>query len=243
MPPPTTPTPLRILLVEDNVSLAERLCQYLAQHRVTSTIAHDLPTARDLITTMPFDAVVLDLTLGDDDGLTLAREIVARDGPPIVIASARGDEVERVIGLESGADDYLAKPYSFRELLVRVRLVVRRWTQPRQHGPRIATFGRWRVDLVERSVTHAGERVDLTPGDFALLEAFLKEPNRVLTRADLMAMSMRDDEKVFDRAIDVTVARLRARLEETPSRPTLIQTVRGAGYRFSAAVQWVSEFD
>jgi two-component system, OmpR family, response regulator len=236
---------LRVLLVEDDAALGQRVQAYLTSHRVDATHVADLASARALLTRQGFDVVVLDLMLNDGDGMDLAREVSLHGGPPIVITSARVEEADRVLGLELGADDYMVKPYSFRELLARIRVVHRR----RSDGTairvrRVAVFAGWRADLAAHRLTDtAGREIALTEGEFVLLVALLNQPHRVLTRATLLALTNHDDAEVFDRTIDVLVARLRRKLETADSPQMLIQTVRGEGYRFSVSVSWHDTLD
>jgi two-component system, OmpR family, response regulator len=230
-----------VLLVEDDDLLSQRLSEYLSGRGFGVTIVESLPSARDLLKRHAFDAVVLDLNLGRDDGLVLARELAARGGPPVVIASARIEESDRVLGLELGADDYLVKPYSFRELFARLKVVIRRAQDggARFSSRRVARFGRWTADLTaQRVFDESGEEVVLTAGEMDLLKVFLDHPDRVLLRNQLVSMTHTDDAEVFDRAIDVLVGRLRRKLEVDPRRPQLIRTVRTEGYRFTGRVEW-----
>jgi two-component system OmpR family response regulator len=229
-----------VLVVEDDELLASRLSEYLSARGVSATPVGTLRTARQMLKRHQFDVVVLDLNLGEHDGLALARELSENCGPPVVIASSRVDESDRVLGLELGADDYVVKPYSFRELLARLKVVVRR-TRSARRSPRrrVATFGRWTFDAsAMRLADQAGREVPVTGGEMALLRVFIEHPDRVLLRSQILALTKRSDADVFDRAIDVLVGRLRRKIEEDPKRPRLILTVRGEGYRFAADVKW-----
>jgi two-component system, OmpR family, response regulator len=234
-----------VLVVEDDEVLATRLCEYLSARGMSATPVETLTSARQMLKRHQFDAVVLDLNLGEHDGLALARELAENAGPPVVIASSRIDESDRVLGLELGADDYLVKPYSFRELLARIKVVLRRTrTARRSPSRRIATFGRWTFDASAlRLADHAGREVPVTGGEMALLRVFIEHPDRVLLRSQILALTKRSDAEVFDRAIDVLVGRLRRKIEEDPKRPRLILTVRGEGYRFAADVKWSASAD
>jgi DNA-binding response OmpR family regulator len=230
-----------VLLVEDDDMLSKRLAEYLSERGFGVTSVESLASARDLLKRHTFDAVVLDLNLGRDDGLVLARELAARGGPPVVIASSRIEESDRVLGLELGADDYLVKPYSFRELLARLKVVIRRAHDggARLSSRRVAKFAQWTVDLTAlRLFDASGREVMLTAGEMDLLKVFLDHPDRVLLRNQLVSMTHSDDAEVFDRAIDVLVGRLRRKLETDPRRPQLIRTVRTEGYRFTGRVEW-----
>ena len=229
-----------VLIVEDDEMLATRLSEYLTARGMAATPVETLMSARQMLKRHQFDVVVLDLNLGEHDGLTLARELAENAGPPVVIASSRIDESDRVLGLELGADDYLVKPYSFRELLARIKVVVRRTrTARRVPRRRIATFGRWTFDAsAMRLADQSGREIPVTGGEMALLRVFIEHPDRVLLRSQILSLTKRSDAEVFDRAIDVLVGRLRHKIEEDPKRPRLILTVRGEGYRFAADVKW-----
>src|SRR5262245_1976645 len=164
-----------VLLVEDDDLLSTRVAEYLTDHGFHVTAAASLSSARDLVKRHSFDVVVLDLNLGRDDGLDLARELAARGSPPVVIASARIEEPDRVLGLELGADDYLVKPYSFRELHARLKVVIRRFHESgARSSRRIAKFARWTVDLTARRLfDESGQEVELTAGEMDLLKVFL----------------------------------------------------------------------
>jgi len=220
--------------------LAMRVCEYLNSRGMSATPVEDLATARQMLKRHQFDVVVLDLNLGEHDGLTLARELAENAGPPVVIASSRIDESDRVLGLELGADDYLSKPYSFRELLARIKAVLRRSASTRRSpSRRIARFGKWTFDASAlRLADQAGREVPVTGGEMALLRVFIENPDRVLLRSQILSLTKRSDAEVFDRAIDVLVGRLRRKIEDDPKRPRLILTVRGEGYRFAADVKW-----
>jgi two-component system OmpR family response regulator len=242
---PSEPHRLRVLIVEDDVALSRRVESYLTSNGVSVTTVVDLTSARALLALHVFDVVVLDLILEHEDGLMLTREFATHGGPPIIITSGRLEEADRVLGLELGADDYLIKPYSFRELLARIRVVRRRSQEGTGLRARhILHFGDWIVDLTARTVASlAGTHVQLTQGELELLRVFLEHPHRVLSRSTLLSLTSHDDANVFERTIDVLVARLRHKLESDPNRPTLIQTVRGEGYRFSQNVTWEESRD
>jgi DNA-binding response OmpR family regulator len=227
-------------LVEDDLALANRLTEYLSGRGIPTTAVNTLSAARDLLRRHDFDVVVLDLNLGNEDGLVLARELSASGGPPVVITSSRVDEPDRVLGLELGADDYLVKPYSFRELLARLKAVGRRREgRPTMTARRVAHVGPWIIDLTAHRVRdEQGHEVTITPGEMTLLRVFLEHPDRVLLRHQIIALSGRSDTEVFDRAIDVLVGRLRRKLEPDPKHPQLIRTIRGEGYRLTAQVHW-----
>jgi len=198
---------------------------------------------RQALTHSVVDLILLDLKLRAEDGLTLAREVRAKSSTPIIILTSRKDDIDRVMGLELGADDYVTKPFNPRELVARIRAVLRR-TQP-SNASRVGAeplkalrFSGWELNLRTRQLISAdGERVELTQSDFALLSAFLSAPQRTLSRDQLLELSRGHDDEVFDRSIDVQILRLRRKLESDPSRPELIKTERGAGYFLNARVE------
>lgn len=197
-----------------------------------------------------FDLVTLDLTLPDLDGLSVARQVRERSRVPIIMVTGKGDMVDRVVGLELGADDYIAKPFHLREVLARVRAVLRRAPATGSGGETPSagggsrgslTFDRWRMDLDRREVVdQAGVPAHLTSGEFGLLEVFVQHPNRVLSRDQIMDLLKGHEWSPLDRSIDNLVARLRKKVEVAPDQPTMIKTVRGLGYLFVPAVRTVA---
>ena len=228
---PMSETPsLSVLLVEDDLRLAALTREYLEGHGVA--VAHVADGRRGLDEALRgrFDAVLLDLMLPGRDGLEVCRELRARSDVPILVLTARGEEADRVMGLELGADDYLAKPFSPRELLARIRAVTRR--AKGRAGPARSTLqvGALVVDPSARRVTLDGAEVALTGYEFDLLRALAERAGRILSREQLMELAKGSAEEAFDRSIDVHVSRLRQKLGDDPKRPRLIKTVRGAGY-------------
>jgi two-component system OmpR family response regulator len=241
----TDAPPARILVVDDDTELRRMLVNYLEQQnlRVLSAAGRD-EMSRQFAVREP-SLVLLDLKLDKDDGLDLLREIRSNSDVPVIIMTGhRRDEIDRVVGLELGADDYVTKPFGLRELLARVRAVLRRQDLSRQGADREAVSGGfrfegWHLDLrTRRLLNPASVHVPLTKGEYALLVAFLMAPGRPLTREHLL-QATRVHEDAFDRSIDVQVLRLRRKLEVDPSLPRAIQTERGVGYRFSLPVQKV----
>jgi len=226
----TTPTPLLVLLVEDDLRLAALTREYLEGHGVAVVHVADGRRAQEEALTGRYDAVLLDLMLPGKDGLDVCREVRARSDVPIVVLTARGEEADRVMGLELGADDYLGKPYSPRELLARIRAVVRR--AKGRAGPALEAVrvGGLLVDPAARRVVLDGREIALTGYEFALLLALARRAGRVLAREQLMELAKGSADDAFDRSVDVHVSRLRQKLGEDPKRPRLIKTVRGAGY-------------
>jgi two-component system, OmpR family, phosphate regulon response regulator OmpR len=223
----------RILLIEDDARLAEMVQDYLRQagfrvERAGSGAAGLAYQERDA-----FDAIILDLMLPDMDGLDVCRTIRSRAAVPILMLTARGDATDRVIGLELGADDYLPKPFEPRELLARLRAVLRRG-----HGPAkadVLRFGRLEVDRGARAVRVDGEAKALTSHQFTLLLALAEHAGRVMSRHALMDLLKAQPLEAFDRSIDVHVSRIRSAIEDDPKKPRRVITVRGAGYVFAKA--------
>ena len=232
-----------ILIVDDDPEICKLVCEYFVDFGMRVSCASDGSAMRRLLAQSIVDLILLDLKLPDEDGMNLARELRARSSVPIIILTSRKDEVDRVMGLELAADDYLTKPFSPRELVARARAVLRRSqassaSSAANELPRCLRFARWELDLRTRQLRSAeGENAELTPADFALLMAFLGAPQRILSREQLLELSRNHDDEVFDRSIDVQILRLRRKLESNPSRPTLIKTERGAGYFFNARVE------
>jgi len=225
---------LTALLIEDDARLAALTRDYLESHGVVVTLASDGRRGLSEALARRHDVVLLDLMLPGKHGLDVCRELRARSDVPIVVLTARGEEADRVMGLELGADDYLAKPFSPRELLARIRAVVRRARG--QAGPslEVVRVGQLTVDPGAQRATYAGRELPLTGYEFALLKALAERAGRVLSREQLMELAGGNAEESFDRSIDVHVSRLRHKLGDDPKRPRLLKTVRGAGYLFTA---------
>jgi two-component system, OmpR family, response regulator len=233
-----------ILVVDDDRAMRALIAEYLVDQNVRVSTAADGREMARLLAAGGVDLVVLDLKLGDEDGLELIRTLRADTNLPIIVLTGhRREAVDRIVGLELGADDYLTKPFSPRELLARIRAILRRSESP---APRPAgdakrvqyRFAGWELNLRTRRLTSpSGEFVPLTKGELALLTALLQSPQRVLTREQLLAASRVHDNEVFDRSIDVQILRLRRKLEGDSSTPTLIKTERGVGYVFSVPVE------
>jgi len=233
-----TQAPNRILIVDDDPALLELLERYLGEQGFVVAGVADGDAMDRYLAESPVDLIILDLMLPGEDGLSIAKRLRASGMTPILMLSARGDDVDRIVGLEVGADDYLAKPFNPRELLARLRAILRR----RQPEPVVASaaepaeihrFGEFRLDTANRTLTRGGEPVALTGGEYALLQVFAENPNRVLSRDTLVDRLAGYERSPFDRSIDVRVTRLRRKIEVDPSAPVFIQTVWGEGYRFS----------
>jgi DNA-binding response OmpR family regulator len=223
----------RILVVDDDASLRDLVCDYLAANGYAVAGVGDGIAFRASLAGDPPDLVVLDLMLPGDDGLTLLRELRSRGGPRVIIASARGDEVDRVVGLELGADDYLAKPFGPRELLARVRAVLRRGAEAGGAARETFAFGPYRLDVDRRALSGPAGEVPLTAGEFELLHLFVTHPHHVLSRDHLITLMKGYERGPFDRSVDVRVARLRRKIEPDPESPVYLRTVWGQGYLFS----------
>lgn len=219
----------RVLIVDDDHRLFELLRDYLGAHGVTTLHAPDGATALRALETEPLDAVLLDIMMPGMNGLETLRRIRQTSRIPVLMLTARGDETDRVVGLELGADDYLPKPFGPRELLARLRAVLRR-SGPQTEGEALRA-GAVRVDVDARTVHLGGEAVELTALEFDLLVALMRRAGRVVPRGRLFELAGRGDTSVGDRTVDVHVSRLRKKLGDDP--PTLIRTVRGVGYLVS----------
>ena len=231
----TTTEPLvAVLLVEDDARLAALTREYLEGHGVVVEVARDGQAGLEAALRRRFDVVLLDLMLPRRDGLDVCREIRARSDVPIVILTARGEEADRVLGLELGADDYLAKPYSPRELLARIRAQVRRARGQVGPATKEVRVGALRLDPGARRATLHGRELPLTGYEFDLLRALAERAGRVLSREQLMELARGSAEEAFDRSIDVHVSHLRQKLGDDPKRPRWLKTVRGAGYVLAA---------
>jgi DNA-binding response OmpR family regulator len=235
-----------ILAVDDDPAFRQLIANYLSENELRVTA---VATGRDMAKMLEehaIDLVVLDLRLEAEDGMQLARQLRASSDIPVIIVTGRRDEADRVMGLEFGADDYVTKPFSPRELLARIRAVLRRYETARDLLParderrRAYRFAGWELNLrTRRLIAPDGQRVELTNGEFNLLQAFCAAPQRVLSRDQLLDLSRLYGAEVYDRSIDVQILRLRRKLEPDPARPQYIRTERGAGYVFSVPVDVV----
>lgn len=223
---------IKILVVDDDQELAAMLVRYFRQHDVEAVPAENAPMMDRLLAEQHFDLVVLDLMLPGEDGLSITRRIAP--DLPVIIVSARGEEADRITGLDLGADDYLPKPFSAHELLARIHAVLRRHEKkPPEIAHAAYAFGDYRFDATNYTLTWQGEPVRITSGDRLLLKVFCEHPRQVLTREQLVALAEEDGRLPYDRSIDVRITRLRRKIEVHPEEPCFIRTVRGAGYLFS----------
>ncbi len=235
-------TPDQILVVDDDTEIRNLLHEYLQKQGYRVTAVADGKGLRAAVATSHPDLIILDLMLPGEDGLTLCRDLRAKSEIPIIMLTARGDETDRIVGLELGADDYVAKPFSPRELLARIKSVLRRARalpenlKTEESG--LFRFAGWTLDAATRNLTSPqGVVVALSGTDFRLLKIFVDHPNRVLTRDQLIDLMLSRDAGPYDRAIDVQVSRLRQRLGEDAKEPAIIKTVRGQGYAFASHVE------
>ena len=231
-----------ILVVDDDPQIRELLEEYLTQNALRVSVVASGKQMSQILADEAIDLVILDLRLAGEDGMAIVRTLRDSSAIPIVMLTGVRDEADRVMGLELGADDYLTKPFSPRELLARIRTVLRRTkgaalTQARERQVRAYRFAEFELNLRTRRLKRDGRPVDLTNGEFNLLAALLGAPQRVLTRDQLLEASRVYDNEVYDRSIDVQVARLRPKIEADPSQPRFIVTERGVGYTFNCAVE------
>jgi len=223
----------RILLVEDDPRLADMLSEYLGQAGCRITVASLGASALKHLSSAEYDAVILDLMLPDMDGLDVCRQLRAHSDTPVLMLTGRGDAIDRIVGLELGADDYLPKPFEPRELLARLRAILRRGTRRQNSTDSPLHFGRLEIDTAARTVRLDGAVCDLTSYQFDLLVALAGKAGRVLSREALMDLVKGEEPQAFDRSIDVHMSRIRAAIEDDPKKPRRVITVRGAGYVFA----------
>ena len=237
-----------ILIVDDDVQIRDLLSEYLGQHNFRVSMARDGIEMFRVLKKVKIDLVVLDIMLPGEDGLTLCRRLREESNVLIVMLSAVADETDRVVGLEVGADDYLAKPFSPRELLARIKALIRRTSgveADKRRSQRLAElplihFNEWKLDQNKRHLIAPDKvMVPLTSSEYELLIAFLENPNRVLTRDQLLDITKGEETQPFDRTIDVQVGRLRKKIENDPKNPKMLLTVRGGGYQLNAEVKRV----
>ena len=230
----------RIVVVDDDPGIRELVSDFLGRHGYEVETAADGSGLSRALDEKPADLVVLDVMLPGEDGLQICRRLSSNNGPPVIMLSAMGEETDRIVGLELGADDYLPKPCNPRELLARVRAVLRRRGEPRPADGELGAqceFAGWRLDLVRRELRSPdGVVVNLSGGEFSLLRAMVERPERVLTRDQLLDLARGPDSDAYDRAIDVQISRLRRKLDDGGQGGELIRTVRNEGYMFMAKV-------
>ena len=240
---PLAATP-HVLAVDDDATIRQLIADYLGQNELRVTAVPDGDAMRKVLAETVVDLIVLDLRLRTEDGMALARQLRDESTIPIIMLTGRIDEADRVMGLELGADDYLTKPFSPRELLARIRTVLRRRRaevrQGRPEGIRAFRFDGWELNLNTRRLTAVGgETIPLSNGEFSLLVVMLGAPQRILSRDQLLDLSRLHNDEVFNRSVDVQIMRLRRKIEKDPSQPRYIRTERGAGYLFGVPVETV----
>jgi two-component system OmpR family response regulator len=231
-----------VLVVDDDPQIRDLLQEYLTENALRVSLASSGAQMSQILADEAIDLIILDLRLAGEDGMVIVRSLRDSSAIPIVMLTGVRDEADRVMGLELGADDYLTKPFNPRELLARIRTVLRRTkatalTQTRQREVRAYRFADFELNLRTRRLKGSGGNIELTNGEFNLLAALLSAPQRILTRDQLLEASRVHDNEVYDRSIDVTVLRLRRKIEPDPSQPTFIVTERGTGYVFSSPVE------
>lgn len=233
----------QILIVDDDVEIRDLLAHYLSKENYRVITAKNGDMIDRILSEQRIHLVILDLMLPGEDGLSICRRIRAKSAIPIIILTAKGEEIDRIIGLEMGADDYLAKPFNPRELVARIKAVLWRTTHiyrgPGREGQdETLTFDDWTINLSKRElISPGGNTVELSSGEFDLLIAFASNSERILSRDQLLDLTQGRALDMFDRSIDVQVSRLRHKIEKDPQKPVIIKTVRGAGYTFTPSVK------
>jgi two-component system, OmpR family, response regulator len=241
----TTATTLlpHVLAIDDDAAMRDLIADYLGENELRVTTGATGSDMAKALAEHAVDLVLLDLRLAGEDGMQLARKLREDSAIPIIILTGKQDEADRIMGLELAADDYVTKPFNSRELLARIRAVLRRYQTARELMPhddklRAYRFAGWELNLRTRRLSAPdGTRIDLTNGEFNLLQAFCASPQRVLARDQLLDLSRLHGAEVYDRSIDVQILRLRRKLEPDPSQPQYIKTERGAGYVFDTQVE------
>ncbi|MEZ5983130.1 MAG: response regulator [Parvularculaceae bacterium] len=233
-----------VAIVEDDSEIRDLVAGRLSADGFSVIACENAAALDEAMAGEKIDLIVLDIMMPGEDGFSACRRISAAGGPPIIILSAKGDDIDRIVGLEIGADDYLPKPFNPRELTARIRSVLRRRREPEPKqnasgdGREVYRFAGWRLDIDDRAlIDPQGASIVLSPGEFSLLAAFARHPRRVLSRDQLLDWTRGDDSTPVDRAIDVQLSRLHKKLGDDPRDPALIKTVRGDGYLFAADVR------
>lgn len=228
-----------ILLVDDEISIREPLAKYIEKQGYRVSEAQNAALARSALLSYDINLVLLDIMMPGEDGLSLCRHIAANDGPPVILLSAKDEEMDRIVGLEIGADDYISKPFSPRELLARIKTVLRRVGGSKRVTSDQSAFGfeGWTLKIREQNLINPdGILVPLSSGEFQLLKIFVERPGQVLERDQLLDLTKGREAGPFDRAIDNAISRLRRKIEHDPKNPHIIKTIWGGGYCFSAEV-------
>ncbi len=230
-----------ILLVEDDSEINQLITQYLEKHEMDVVAVSNSEAMDQALSSRAFDLLLLDLNLPGEDGFSICRRVRAQQALPIIIVTAKAEDVDKILGLEMGADDYVVKPFNSRELLARIRAVLRRADAQNRVGATLPRqtyhFAGWRMELLSREVVSpTGIKVAMTGAEFDLLHALCENPNRVLTRDQLINLTHGPTSGPFERSVDVLISRLRQKLEKDPKNPAVILTVRSEGYMFAASV-------
>ncbi|WP_363346058.1 response regulator transcription factor [Methylocystis echinoides] len=230
-----------ILLVEDDAEINQLITQYLEKHDMDVVAVSNSDAMDTALSSRAFDLLLLDLNLPGEDGFSICRRVRAQQTLPIIIVTAKGEDVDKILGLEMGADDYVVKPFNSRELLARIRAVLRRAETRNRVGAGLPRqtyhFAGWRIELLSREVVSPkGIKVAMTGAEFDLLHALCENPNRILTRDQLINLTHGPTSGPFERSVDVLISRLRQKLEKDPKNPVIILTVRSEGYMFAASV-------
>jgi two-component system OmpR family response regulator len=240
----TSPAPPHILAIDDDPAMRKLVADYLGENDVRVTAVATGAEMAQALAQHAIDLVVLDLRLAAEDGMQLARKLREEGTIPIIIVTGKQEEADRIMGLELGADDYVTKPFSPRELLARIRAVLRRYQTAREvlpargEKPRAYRFAGWELNLGSRRlISPEGQRVEITIGELNMLQAFCAAAQQVLTREQLLDLSRLNGAEVYDRSVDVQILRLRRKIEPDPARPQMIKTERGIGYVFNVAVE------
>ncbi len=234
--------PPHILIVDDHREIRDAVSRYLEKNGFRASVAKDAPEMDRMLANGRYDLIVLDVMMPGEDGLSVCRRLSGDGAVPILLLTALGEETDRIVGLEVGADDYLAKPFNPRELLARIKAILRRSGRPEPSagtlGGYVIGFAGWTLDTDRRTLTRDdGHLEHLTSAEFKLLTVFLERPRFVLSRDQLLDLTSGREAHVFDRSIDNQVSRLRRKIEADPSKPAIITTVRGGGYALSADVE------
>jgi two-component system, OmpR family, response regulator len=241
-----TPETPHILVVDDHHEIRDGLGAFLRRNNRRVTTADSVAAARNAMKVNRFDLILLDIMMPGEDGLSFCRSLMGSEAPPIILVSARGDEIDRIVGLELGADDYVAKPFNPRELLARIDAVMRRAAQPPRgsitNTLQTAHFGQWRFTPTQCRLEKDGVKpITLSSTESRLLQVLVERPGISFTRDQLLDLSNVHGLDVSERAIDTQVSRLRRKLDDPPKDPRFIQTVWGGGYLFAEAVTWASQ--
>ncbi len=237
---PTEPSPSRILLVEDDPEIAAMLASLLSEQGFAATVAGSAVEMDRLLAQTGFDLILLDILLPGEDGLSICRRLRAQSSTPIIMVTSLGEDVDRIVGLEVGADDYITKPFNSRELVARVKALLRRSAFGDGGGrkPTVLGFDGWRVDpLARRLLDPEGTEISLTSAEFDVLLAFCRNPRRILTRAELLALTHVGLAGPEERSVDVHVSRVRQKIEANKRAPVMIKTIRMGGYIFTPHVE------